>query len=450
MKLIVGNSLSQLEGLTTAHLSEVRKVLSYDESPESAHFSGAHKRHRRYLIDKRGFFPTGLLYLVEGLLEKHRWAHVTVDSRRRPESRPELFTSSLGVTPYPEQVDAARACQRAYRGIVAASTGTGKSLIAALIIEAVAVRTLLVVPSLELKRQLTESLSVIFGARSVGTFSQNRLIAVENIDSLDPTIKCGYDCIILDEFHHSAAKTYRDLNKKAWPGVFYRFGLTATPFRTNENERLLLESVLSKVIYRLEYSDAVKNGYIAPIEPYYVPVPRSSRPCEEFSYGAVYSELIVNKPERNALICDYIQALYEAKSSTLVLVNQIKHGELLQKMMSDRGYSIPFANGQDENSREMIRRFNAETHPVLIGSSILGEGVDTRPCEYVLLAGGPGKSRGALMQACGRAVRRFQGKESAKIISFYETGHKWFKKHHAFFVKTMKEEYGVTPAKIGS
>lgn len=444
--LTVSNSTSHISGLSDNQMKELKQLLSYSIDANAAYFSGAYKQHRRYLIDKRGFFATGLMPIVEKYLWDNKIANVYSERRKRPNALQQPLALSLGVVPYAEQINAAMACVERYRGIVCKPTGTGKSLTAALIINALQVRVLVVVPSLELKRQLTETMRAGFGDKAVGAFNSSAPIAVENVDALDPKVKAEYDCVIIDEFHRSGSKTYRNLNKKSWTDIFYRFGITATPFRSNENERLLLESVLSEVIYRLEYKTAVDKGYIVPIEPYFYRVPTTS--TETDSYGAAYSELIVNKKERNEIICDLIAKLHFSRASTLVLVQQIAHGEALQAMLAGYGLNIPFANGQDAESRQMIADFNAKKHPTLIGSSILSEGVDTRPCEWVILAGGSGKSKGQLMQACGRAVRRYPGKESAKIISFYDGSHKWFKKHHAFFVKVMKEEYGVSPVRL--
>lgn len=445
IQLQIKNSISTISGLSIQQHKALKQVLSYKIDSQQAYFSGSWK-NRRYLLGNTGNFPTGLLYLVEGFCEKEGIRVEVEDLRVRPRGESNKFTATFPFDPYKEQFEAAHACLNEDRGIVSAPTGTGKSLIVAMIVNLLQVRTLIVVPSLELKRQITESLQDIFKSQKVGSFSDNADIAVDNVDALDPKIEAKYDCVIIDEFHHSGAKTYRELNKKSWRGVFYRFGITATPFRSNENERLLLESVLSKVIYRLDYSTAVEQGYIVPIEPYLIQVPTT--PTNAYTYAEAYSELIINKSQRNQLLVELVTRLYNAKQSTLVLVDQIKHGEEIQQSLASIGVHVPFANGQDEDSRRMILEFNQQKYPVLIGSSILGEGVDTKPCEWVILAGGTGKSRGKLMQACGRAVRKFPGKESAKIITFYDASHKFFKKHHAAFVKTMREEYGVKPVNL--
>ncbi len=395
----------------------------------------------RSLLGKRGDFPTGLLYIVKKWLTDSKLKYILKDTRVRPTASKKLFNLSLQVAPYPSQKSAALACSERYRGIVAAPTGTGKSVMIILAIDKLQLPTLVVVPSLNLKSQLTESLAKAFGDKAVGDLKAKRPIIVENVDALPMERLEGYDVVIIDEFHRSAAKTYRDLNKKAWPGVYYRLGFTATPFRSNDNERLLLESILSKVVYRLDYKTAVSKGYIVPMEAYYVEVPKTS--TEGYSWQEVYKDLVVNNERRNNIIGNLLTNLKDLEKSTLCLVKEIKHGELLSEYTG-----VPFANGQDGNSEELIKKFSCGKLKALIGTTgVLGEGIDTRAAEYIVIAG-LGKSKPAFMQQVGRGFRNFPGKESCKVVIFKDKSHKWTISHFNAQIKTLKEEYSVAPARI--
>ncbi len=312
-------------------------------------------------------------------------------------------------------------------------------MIAALIVQRLGVKTLIVVPSLELKSQLTESFKAWFGRSNVG---KGKLVYIENVQALDPKqpVK-GYDCLIIDEFHHSAAATYRRLNKYAWNGIYYRVGLTATPFRNQDEERLLLESILSQVVYELDYKTAVYKRYICPVESFYFDLPKQKTTAT--TWPSVYSQLVVNNDHRNQVIANTLLALKAGKLSTLCLVKEIKHGEILSKLTG-----IPFANGQDEDSRQFIEEFKEGRILCLIGTTgVIGEGVDTKPCEYVVIAG-LGKAKSAFMQQVGRAVRRHGSKETAKVILFRDKSHKFTLRHYEAQAKVLEEEYGSLPSKI--
>ncbi len=420
---------------------ELRALLSYSPDPKTAYHSGAHRGGRRYLISKRGVFPSGLLYRVRRYAKGKpvTWVETRVRPKKRDFALETLFLPGRRPTPYPEQLAASKAALTACRGVISAVTALGKSLIAALIIDELRVPTLIVVPSVELKRQLTESMTYWFGEELVGGF-----IRIENVDALPMEPLKGYDCVILDEFHHAGAKTYRKLNVKAWGGVFYRFGLTATPFRSQDHERLLLESVLSRIIYRITYQQAVKNGYIVPVEAYYVDLPTQEHMEDSNSWTAVYSELVVNNKIRNEIIYRYLKAFKAAGVHALCLVKEVRHAQALA-LDGDCAYVI----GTDPVSRENIGRFNTGEIRQLVGTTgMIGEGCDTKPAEYLLDAAG-GKSKNAFMQRVGRVLRKYPGKQSGKVILFRDRSHRWLDKHFKECCKILRDEYGIRPIKLG-
>lgn len=91
---MIDNSECQLSGFTREQFSALRKILSYTADPSSAFFSGGFPQ-RRYLIAKDGKFPSGLLYLVIGYLEKSQYVYTTKDVRVKPKSKPGMFKLSL-------------------------------------------------------------------------------------------------------------------------------------------------------------------------------------------------------------------------------------------------------------------------------------------------------------------------------------------------------------------
>lgn len=341
--------------------------------------------------------------------------------------------------PYREQLLAVDTALRCDRGIISAATGSGKSLMMALLINKLQCRTIIITPSLELKRQLSTSMIEWFGSARVG---KNKDIYIENVQALDEDeIILGYDLLCIDEFHHSGANTYRKLNKKSWVNIYYRFGFTATPFRNNDNEKILLESVLSDIIYTIDMKKAIELKYICPVEAYYIDLKKI--PVKGESWSEVYNELVVSRQDRNLLIAQILINLDCAGESTLCLVKEIAHGNKLSELTK-----IPFANGQDDSTRDFIDQFRVRTINSLIGTTgILSEGIDTKPCTYVIIAG-LGKAKSAFLQQIGRAVRNYSGKESAKIILIKDPSHKWTLTHFKEQAKILKEELGIVPTKL--
>jgi len=429
--LKIDNSTSTFQGLSVAEAKQLKSLMSY--------YVSAMSPIKASLFDVRKHaFPTGLLYIVA---EWARGKKLKVqDLRVRPKPSLSLSWQTSLPPPYPEQTLGAEAAYKRGQGVIVAPTGFGKSRLILEILHRLQVPTLIVVPKVGLREQLSATIEEAFG--------KNHKIQVKNIDALDPkTHVANYDCVIVDEYHHEAAKTYRALNKKCWNKVFYRFGLTATNFRADPQERLLLESMLSDIIFQVSDADAVKKGYICPIEAYYIDLPPV--PCDPNTYAQGYSELVLHREDRNHHIAELCVNFLMAQRSALFLVKQVDHGERLQQLILEKhGIHVPFAHGKNEETPALIEAFSKGEIPVLIATSVVGEGTDTRAAEWVVLAGGIGTSPGQLMQWWGRTRRKYPGKDSGKVLAFRDPSHKWFRKQFNIFKKTLKEQHGVLPVKI--
>lgn len=421
INLTIDNSYSQIQGLSAQHHAALRKILSYTKAPEAAYYGRGFPR-RYYLLDKQGYFPTGLLSKVMTFTIANGLECNINDLRCLPTIRPTPFKT---IKPYPAQLAACKAAIRHARGGIVMPTGTGKSLVIGLIASKLGVKTLVVVPTLEIKKQLSAALKSCTSVK------------VENIDSRSLINETDYDCLIIDECHHAAAKTYQTLNKKSWNKITYRFFLTATYFRNDTNEQLLFEGIAGDVIFELTYKEAIAKGYIAPVEAYYIDLPK--RASSASSWSEVYSTHVVRNDARNEAIARLLRGFTHMGVPTLCLVKEVAHGEAI------RGLSTcHFVHGQDDESRRYISQFNAGVIKTLIGTTgILGEGIDSRPCEYVIIAG-LGKAKSAFMQQVGRAVRKYPGKESAKVILFRDPSHKYLLRHFNAQKKILLDEYGVS------
>jgi len=421
--ITIDNSYSQITGLSAAQEKELRSLLSYTTGGSAAFFSGYGPR-KTSLLDKKGFFPTGLIYRI---YKRFSSGSLIIDNRHVPGTYPLETNPTIPGYSYNWQLEALKATIRYSRGIITAPTGSGKSRVISLISHYLDVKTLVIVPTLEIKKQLTQSILESLGP--------NHKVTVENIDSGLLYVDTDYDCLIIDEAHHVAAKTYRKLNKHYWNKIFYRYFLTATPFRNDTEETLLFESIAGQVIYQLTYKEAVKEKYIVPIESYYIEVPKQK--TDAYTYTEVYKELVVNNTPRNVLISKLLTNLHSSRKSTLCLVKEVKHGKTLSEITG-----LPLISGEDESSRKLIRQFSSGGLMAVIATEgMMGEGVDTKACEYVIVAG-LGKAKSQFMQKVGRAVRKYEGKESAKVIVFQDKSHKFTSRHYNAQRAILKEEYG--------
>ncbi len=400
---------------------------------------------KKVLITPKGNFASGLLYLVREFLAKEGVMAVTEDTRVRPSSSRRHCVEVGWMKPYQKQLEAAYAAADAGQGTISMVTAYGKSYTMAMLVNLLSLKTLIVVPNLTLREQLRADFIELFG--TLGN------VTIEHIMSPALEHMTDFDVLILDEAHHAASDTYRRLNKKQWKGIYYRFFFTATPFRSREEETILFESIAGKVIYEVNYHDAVKDGAIVPIEAYYVDLPERDIDSNPTQWAPVYKELVVDNPYRNEIIASLLQNLASAGKSTLCLVKEIEHGERLQTLAMaanprEQAIMIPFIKGENDDNAKTIDRFNIGDVDGMVGTDgVCGEGVNTRRAEFGIIAG-LGKSKIRFMQQIGRLLRKYPGKTSGKVIIFRDSSHRWTLEHFRAQCRILQEEYGVKPVKL--
>ncbi|HLJ80890.1 MAG TPA: DEAD/DEAH box helicase family protein, partial [Ktedonobacterales bacterium] len=141
----------------------------------------------------------------------------------------------LTVTPRPYQDEAVAAWLRADgRGIVVLPTGAGKTVVAFDAMARLGVRTLVVVPTIELLRQwragIQERLALpaeMVGAVGGGERNPGPITVITYDSAAMPRRKLnGYGLLVFDEAHHLPAQSYRAIAAKC--AAPWRLGLSAT------------------------------------------------------------------------------------------------------------------------------------------------------------------------------------------------------------------------------
>ncbi len=142
-----------------------------------------------------------------------------------------------------------------------------------------------------------------------------------------------FDYIIVDEFHHAAATTYRRLIDHFQPR--FLLGLTATPERTDGGDLLVLCG--ENLVYRYDLWDGIRRGLLAPFHYFGVPdevdyqnIPwRSSRFDEEALTRAVATQ----SRAQNALE----QYRLRAGTRTLAFCCSTRHADFMENFFTNAG-----------------------------------------------------------------------------------------------------------------
>jgi diadenosine tetraphosphate (Ap4A) HIT family hydrolase/HKD family nuclease len=106
-------------------------------------------------------------------------------------------------------------------------------------------------------RDKDDDADILFG--SIQTLGRR-----QHLERFDPR---RFDYIVVDEFHHAAAQTYRRLIGYFEPR--FLLGLTATPERTDGGDLLALCG--NNLVYRCDVADGIRRGLLSPFSYYGVP-----------------------------------------------------------------------------------------------------------------------------------------------------------------------------------
>jgi superfamily II DNA or RNA helicase len=221
--------------------------------------------------------------------------------------------------------------------------------------------------------------------------------------------------VFFDECHHLPAETTYNL-AMSMEGASWRFGLSATPHRSDRLD-LLLEAALGPKVYAAGPSALIEKGYLVPARIEFLPVPPLIIRSGRAAYQEIFEQYVVRSARRNQLIADTARELAGSKSSVLILVSQVKHGELLRQLLPH----VPLVQGADPAAKraEIFHGLAEKRMPIVIATTLADEGLDVPSLDSVILAS-PGRSETRALQRVGRALRKAPGKKRALIYDFWD------------------------------
>lgn len=412
-------------------------------------------------FDKNGKIYLRLLEEVLPFLEK--WGYeIDLQDTRRPV--PAVSTrvtanmfdgkSQVEIRIRPYQLDAVNSALEAGAGIVLAATSSGKTIMCAALCEAMGahdIRCLLIVPSADLVEQTVNTFKL--AGVDVGTYSgskkdlahqhvvatwqalQNQMHIVNGAGQT-PGMQLehrGFQCLIVDECHGAVAKVLGELINNHGQHIAYRYGLTGT-LPKPKTDQYTIRGSLGEVIYEISAATLMEQGYLAKVE--IQPVEIQEVAEEDFPDYASEKAYTSKQATRLDFIADYIIDRASVHGNTLVLVNTIKQGQQLQKLIKD---SV-FLYGATENDvrAEWYSTFANRDDLIVIASfGIASTGISIDRI-FSLFMLDSGKSPIRTIQSIGRSLRKGHDKDTAAVYDVYSSL-KWGKKHARERVKYYKE-----------
>ncbi|MGB5866938.1 MAG: helicase-related protein, partial [Arcobacteraceae bacterium] len=264
--------------------------------------------------------------------------------------------------------------------------------------------------------------------------------------TLQRVIEDKYSMIICDEMHKASADVYYNVVSKI--PAMYKHGLTATPYRNNTQNEQRLFDLVGNELTRVEIEELYRDNFL--VRPniqfkktnYKIDINQQYLQSLDFNVklGMLKKNIDKSKKRKEMILNDVKNSLAIEKNKfgenrSVILVNTLELAQILQEELSSK-YNVLYIDA-DTKAKERNVVFdqlteNHITDYVLIGTSkLLGEGTDIPSIRNVFCASPaypPFEDTARMQQIIGRAIRPFEGKDSANIIIYDDETSGWIEK----------------------
>lgn len=330
------------------------------------------------------------------------------------------------------------------RALLISATGTGKTYASAFAMRELGFnRVLFLVHRSTLAKQALASFRNVFeDKKSMGIvgagysdYDADYIFAmVETLHKEDNLRKFApeeFDCIVLDEAHHSPANTYQKVMEYFKPKLF--LGMTATPDKRDDGEasKNVYELFHYQIAYEIRLQQAMEEDLLCPF--HYFGISDISVVTDEQMKTRNISEENFGKLTSDERVRHVIeQAKYYGYSGDrvkgLVFCSRNRECEELSAKFNALGYRTIALSG-DNKDKEREKAFERlamneedatdEMQPLdyIFSVDILNEGVDIVEVNQVIMLR-PTQSPIVFIQQLGRGLRKAENKEYVVILDF--------------------------------
>ena len=330
------------------------------------------------------------------------------------------------------------------KGLVVMATGLGKTILSALDVkEFNPNRMLFIAHRKEILEQAFDSFKHFFSEKTFGYYgSGEKQITSEFLFAMIQSIgkekdlsqfsPDHFDYIVIDEFHHVGAPSYRRLVEYFKPNFF--LGLTATPNRSDNVD--ILSFCGNNLIYKKDLIDGINlellcNFEYQGINDKYVDYTKISWRGNKFDEQELSESLSTNK--RASYIFDNWNI--HKQTRTLAFCSSISHCDFMTNYFKLKNITAVSVHSKSEVDRDKaIKMLKEGQIDILFSVDLFNEGVDIPQVDTIMMLR-PTESKILFIQQLGRGLRISPntGKELVKIIDFIGNHKSFLEKPAALF-----------------
>lgn len=346
------------------------------------------------------------------------------------------------------QLQVERERHNRWHNLVVAATGTGKTVLAALDYRGLRaqlgppLRLLFVAHRKEILQQSLGTFRDVLGLPSFGElFVAGRhpdewdhvFASIQSLTAHDPAAipPAHFDVVIVDEFHHAAAATYRRLLDHLQPAVL--LGLTATPERADLQDITIRFD--GRIAVELRVWTAIEEGWLCPFQYFGVPdtVDLSGLEWRRGGYVAEQlDQLLTGNDIRLRRILDQVNNVVPDPNSMRALgfCVSVAHAQYMAARFTDAGLPAKAVTGTTPaNERDKaLEDLKTGQLRALFSVEVFNEGVDVPELDTILLLR-PTESATVFLQQLGRGLRwsPHSGKAVCTVLDLIGQQHRNFR-----------------------
>jgi superfamily II DNA or RNA helicase/HKD family nuclease len=378
-----------------------------------------------------------------------------IAAERSGEYEGKLGLSGLQVRPWPYQreilevLEVERRRHDRWHNLVVAPTGTGKTVVAALDYQRLGAQhaalperptLLFVAHRKELLEQSQRTFREVLQDAAFGellvagrqprewrhVFASIQSLTAAGIEQLDPR---RFDEVIVDEFHHAEAATYRRLLDHLDPTVL--LGLTATPERTDGLD--VKRWFDGRFAFEMRLWDALDQRLLSPFQYFGVADDTDLTAVTWRGGGYVTAELSNVFTGDDARVAKVLRTVRELiaepeRMRALGFCVSVEHAEFMARRFREAGLAADAVTGETatvERERSLLRLKAGELQ-VLFTVDLFNEGVDVPEIDTVLFLR-PTESATVFLQQLGRGLRKARDKACLTVLDFVGNQHREFR-----------------------
>jgi superfamily II DNA or RNA helicase len=366
-------------------------------------------------------------------------------------SGPQIYLSPIEFRPEPfqerllEQIELARQ-QGHHKNLLVSATGTGKTVMAAIDyirLKAKLPRSRLLFVA-HRKEILDQSMATFrhamrdhqFGEMWVdgkrpkhfeNVFASIQSLNAAGLDNLDPN---HFDIVIIDEFHHAAAASYRKILNHLEPVEL--LGLTATPERSDDLS--IFDYFDGRIAAELRLWDAIDRHRLVPFAYFgihdgqdlsHLPFRRGTG----YDIDALTNVYTGNDSWVRKVIKEIINKVSDIKEiRALGFCVSIVHAQFMAKRFNEVGIKALaiWSDTDDKERQSALKKLVNKDVNVIFSVDLFNEGVDVPSVDTLLLLR-PTQSPTLFLQQLGRGLRNYSGKSICTVLDFVGRQHQDFR-----------------------